>query len=76
MYKCGVDLKDFDALQPLRPKPHYATRTSRYFSALNIMLHRHDPGNTISPCDVFRDDPVHGLRATLKAYLRDGKFPY
>jgi hypothetical protein len=46
---------------------------------LKKLLGRHDPDRSISPCDEFRDDPVHGIRATLKKiakYLKDNKFPY
>jgi hypothetical protein len=79
LYKCGIDLNDADNGIALWPKQHYPTYGRPYFNALKKLLHRHDPDTTISPCDEFRDDPVHGIRATLKkiaTYLKNNKFPY
>jgi hypothetical protein len=79
MYKCGIDLGDDDLFVGLPRNHHGKTYSQGYFDALNKMLHRHDPDTTISPCDEFRDDPVHGIRATLKRIkhlLSMHEFPY
>jgi hypothetical protein len=75
----GIDLNDAINGVPLMPPDHYKTYPRSYLNALDKMLHRRDPDETISPCDWLRDDSEHGLRATLKRIaelLANGKFLY
>lgn len=77
LYECGIDLNDPDNGVGLSPRDHYQTFSRAYFNDLDKILGRHDPDKSISPCDEFRDDPVHGLRATLRAVakaLSEGTF--